>query len=152
MAMERKSDIMTSIDLAACEWRLFGWRPYFWRLGRSMELGMKLYPMSAPFPRSFRVAQTALLAEGMVKDWNRGLDSQGCEWVENRHWEFSTLLPAGLVPSGLPVTLRGTASITQAGSWSMERSPRPFPARLSGIDLTSRLACRWSRARAFPRF
>lgn len=107
MAMEKESDSMTSIDLAACEWRLCGWRPYFWRLGRSMELGMKLYPDVGPLPAIVPgSAQTALLAEGMVKDWNRGLDSLDCEWVENRHWEFSTLLPAGLVPSGLPVTLR----------------------------------------------
>ena len=71
-----------------------------------MELGMKLSfdiePLPAVVPGS---AQTALRAAGWLKDWNVGLDSLTAEWVENRHWEFSTELPAGLVPSGQPIRL-----------------------------------------------
>jgi len=97
---------MTSIDLVAREWKLSGWRPYSWRLGRSMELGMKLYPDVGPLPAIVPgSAHSALLAQGLIKDWHRGLASLDCEWVENRHWEFSTVLPAGFVPSGQSVTL-----------------------------------------------
>jgi beta-mannosidase len=56
-----------------------------------MELGFSIRPdvpsMTAKVPGS---VQGALRQAGWLPDWNLGINSSSCEWVENRHWEFST--------------------------------------------------------------
>jgi beta-mannosidase len=37
--------------------------------------------------------QKALRQAGLLPDWNLGLNHRHCEWVENRHWIYSVLLP-----------------------------------------------------------
>lgn len=80
-----------AINLNTCSWQLRGWRPEIWRLGNSMELGESLQseipPMPAQVPGS---AQAALRKQGLLPDWNLGLNSLQCEWVEHRHWDFYT--------------------------------------------------------------
>ena len=87
------AEFMKIIDLSHSTWQLRGWRPEIWRLNTSMELGESLRaeipPMPARVPGS---AQAALRANGLLPDWNIGLNSLQCEWVENRHWEFFTTL------------------------------------------------------------
>ena len=56
-----------------------------------MELGFSIQPdipvMSAQLPGS---VHSTLGQTGWLPDWNLGTHSLRCEWVENRHWEFST--------------------------------------------------------------
>jgi beta-mannosidase len=82
-------------DLAKLQWTLSGWEPNAWRLRRSMELDIHLHPEIGPCPaRVPGSVQAALLAAGLLPDWNQGLNVYACEWTEHRHWEFSTQLPA----------------------------------------------------------
>ena len=43
--------------------------------------------------------QGALRSAGIIPDWNAGLQARECEWVENRHWVFETVLPDAWVAS-----------------------------------------------------
>lgn len=86
---------MTAIDLTKHDWTVAGWRPFSWRLGVTMEtnsgLRAEIGPVPAKVPGS---VHSALLAAGLLPDWNVGLQSRECAWVESYHWEFSTLVPA----------------------------------------------------------
>jgi beta-mannosidase len=81
-------------DLSTLDWRLSGWMPHFWRLLKSMELGQaaqaEVPAVPAKVPGS---VQDALRKAGVIPDWNIGLQSLDCEWVEHRHWVFETVLP-----------------------------------------------------------
>lgn len=81
------------IDLLKKQWQLAGWRPYAWMMRQSLETGdfhqPEIGPVAATVPGS---AHTALLASRLIEDWNVGLNSNKCEWLEHRHWEFSTEL------------------------------------------------------------
>jgi beta-mannosidase len=76
-----------SRDLDELEWTLSGYHPYWWRWGQAIDVG----PVPAKVPGS---AQKALLDAGLIPDWNVGLNSRLCEWVENRDWKFETEIPA----------------------------------------------------------
>jgi len=86
---------MTKFNLGKLDWKLSGCHPWIWKLGKSMELGEKLQgdiiDIPAKVPGS---VQKALFNSGIIKDWNLGLNSLESEWVENRHWIFSTTIPA----------------------------------------------------------
>lgn len=86
---------MTTIDLTKYDWTVAGWRPFSWRLGATMEtnsgLRAEIGPVPAKVPGS---VHAALLAADLLPDWNVGLQSRECAWVEGYHWEFSTLVPA----------------------------------------------------------
>src|SRR5687768_8850922 len=83
-----------SHDLSSLPWTVRGWHPHIWRLTISMELGMALLPDVEPVPAVVPGSvQKALRAAGKLPDWNVGLNSRDCEWVENRHWQFQTTLP-----------------------------------------------------------
>lgn len=81
-------------DLSALDWRLSGWTPHLWRLMQTMELGetpnAEVTGIPAKVPGS---VQQALRDAGLLPDWNVGLNSRACEWVENRHWIYETTLP-----------------------------------------------------------
>lgn len=59
-----------------------------------MELGQTqdaaIPPVPATVPGS---VQKALVDSGWLPDPYHGLDSNACEWVENRHWVFETTVP-----------------------------------------------------------
>jgi len=78
-------------DLGQLEWRLSGWHPNYWR----MALNPDVPAIPARVPGS---VQSALRDAGIMPDWNVGLNSRQCEWVENRDWMFETEIPAELVP------------------------------------------------------
>ena len=75
-------------------WTLTGWNPFEWRLPRSGDpatgLDASVPPIPAQVPGS---VQQALLQAGLLPDWQVGMQTQACEWVENRHWVFTTKLP-----------------------------------------------------------
>ncbi len=94
-------------DLSALAWTVMGWRPFAWQIGRSMETGVAtrfdIPELPARVPGS---VQSALRAAGWLPDWNVGLNSLQCEWVEHRHWEFAVEIPAGWIQAGQPAVLR----------------------------------------------
>ncbi len=98
---------MAIINLEQLKWTLSGWRPFAWKLSFSMETGCHIIPDVGPIniklPSS---VQAALLHEGIIPDWNVGLNSRECEWVEHRHWEFSAVLDAGLISKSEHVCMK----------------------------------------------
>lgn len=88
---------MARLCLSDLEWTLQGWRPFSWRLAKhveTQETGVAdIGPLPARIPAS---AQQLLLEAGIIEDWNVGLNSLACEWVENRHWDYSAILPAAM--------------------------------------------------------
>ena len=97
---------MATIDLSQTDWTLEGWRPFAWRLGRSMETNEGMMPEIGPLPgRVPGSVQEALREAGILPDWHIGLNSRLCEWVEHRHWLFETVISAGAIEPGQPVCL-----------------------------------------------
>src|SRR5438067_2260069 len=94
------------IDFTKSDWHLFGWGPNYWHQRRTVittdhwqpEIG----PISATVPGS---AETALRKAKILPDWNIGLHSRDCEWVEHREWEFRTTLPPLEIAPGQHVML-----------------------------------------------
>lgn len=84
-----------TFDLTTLPWQLSGWQPHVWRTNTSLELGQGLAPDIPPVPaRVPGSVQQALRDADLLPDWNVGLNSRQCEWVEHRHWLFTTELPA----------------------------------------------------------
>jgi beta-mannosidase len=82
-------------NLSTLDWRLTGWHPYFWVGPLAAETPLTLYPDIPPLPARVPGSVQATLREaGLLPDWNVGVRSRECEWVENRHWSFETALPA----------------------------------------------------------
>jgi beta-mannosidase len=50
--------------------------------------------------------QGALRDAGVLPDWNVGLEFRRCEWVENRHWVYTTRLPDDWLQEGASLRLR----------------------------------------------
>lgn len=75
-----------------------GYRPFEWRLHEPAGVARPdVGPVPARVPGS---VQWALRAAGIMPDWNMGFGSRACEWVEHRHWGFTTRLAAGSIPKG----------------------------------------------------
>lgn len=95
-----------SIDASSWKWTLTGWRPFQWLACSSPATGCldggDVPPVPAHVPGS---VQQALLDAGLIRDWNNGIDSRDCEWVEHRHWQYRAVLPAGLAKPGDAVVL-----------------------------------------------
>ncbi len=81
-------------DASSLEWKLWGFRPNVWRMNFNFEtLGstwgeVEGIPMKVPGS-----VQKALLDAGIVKDWNVGLNSRELEWIENREWLLTAVIP-----------------------------------------------------------
>jgi len=94
------------IDLFNRPWKLQSWRPHAWFLQNSAETDVPFYPEHGPYDAVLPGSvQTTLLRHGVIEDWNVGLNSLDCEWVEHRHWEFVTEIAAGEIPVGEPICL-----------------------------------------------
>jgi beta-mannosidase len=82
-----------TIDLTKQKWTLRGYRPNYWQQTLANEPQRHWQPdvpaVPAVVPGS---AHTALRTAGWLPDWNVGLNSLACEWVEHRQWEFRTKL------------------------------------------------------------
>src|SRR5947209_19632850 len=94
-------------DLGTLGWNLAGWTPYVWQQERSIEAGVsnnaEVPGVPARVPGS---VQGALLEAGILPDWNVALNARLCEWVENRHWVYTTQLPAERLQDHQTVRLR----------------------------------------------
>lgn len=97
---------MAVINLSQFNWTLHGWRPYAWRLSKrieNQETGVAdIGPLPARIPAS---VQQLLLEAGLVQDWNVGMNSLICEWIEHRHWDFSAHIPSNTLPAGQTIVL-----------------------------------------------
>ncbi len=81
--------------LETLEWTLCGWHPNFWKAQVAMETGMPLPPETKRLPCHVPCSVQRVLRDAdILPDWNVALNSRDCEWVENRHWSFETVLPA----------------------------------------------------------
>lgn len=89
-------------DLSGLDWKLSGWTPFYWRLQQTMEIGANpntdIAAVPAKVPGS---VQYALREAGVIPDWNVGLNSRECEWVEHRHWVYETSIPDGWFKQGM---------------------------------------------------
>lgn len=83
-----------SYDLSELGWKLSGWTPFLCRLQHTLEIGAtpdaEIPSLPAKVPGS---VQYTLREAGLIPDWNMGNNYRDCEWVENRHWVYETILP-----------------------------------------------------------
>ncbi|MBQ7258244.1 MAG: hypothetical protein IJS60_11200 [Abditibacteriota bacterium] len=83
--------MLNTIDLSKQKWSLSGWTPELWRMHKTMEIGAspiaEVRAMECTIPVS---VQQVLLDNRIIKDWNVGFNYKECEWIENRHWIFTT--------------------------------------------------------------
>ncbi len=92
----------TICDLSTLEWTLCGYTPYLWEFEKSFAImgpisSVDIGPIPVKVPGS---VQQALLDAGIIRDWNVGVRSRDCEWIENRHWIFRTRLPDEWIREG----------------------------------------------------
>lgn len=83
-----------SYDLSQLAWTLSGHTPYLWIFEKTYAMGatktVEVKPVPAKVPGS---VQGALLDARIIPDWNIGLNSRECEWIEHRHWIYRTQIP-----------------------------------------------------------
>jgi beta-mannosidase len=97
---------MPRINLDEQRWTLEGWRPFAWMLGRNVEGNFHIVPDIGPIEAQVPGSvQHNLRRAGVLPDWNEGVNSRQCEWVEHRHWYFETVLPPEVLADGGPVVL-----------------------------------------------
>jgi beta-mannosidase len=93
-------------DLSGLPWRLSPSVPHFWEFQPFATLDD--WPEAEPIPaRVPGSVQANLRAAGILPDWNVGRQARACEWVENRHWIYETVLPDEWL-SGGPAAPRHT--------------------------------------------
>lgn len=136
--------MVESFDLSQLKWTLAGWPPHGWRFLRSRETQRdslaEIAPCLVSVPGS---VQEALRKANVIPDWNVGANARACEWVENRHWIYTTHIPAGTIPSDRQVLLRadgldysGWVLVDDREIGSFEGSLTPHVFDLTGL-LTS---------------
>lgn len=93
-------------DLSQLTWTLSGWIPELWRMQNTTEIGgspsAEITSIPARVPGS---VQISLRDAGLLPDWNVGLNYRLCEWVENRHWIYETVIPREWVEPGKTIRL-----------------------------------------------
>ncbi len=136
-------------DLSKLNWKISGWTPYFWRFANTLETGMtsqaEISEIPAQVPGS---VQSALLRAVVIDDWNTGLNARKCEWVENRHWIFSTVIPSTwfkpssmheLICDGLDYAGWIYANGVQIGAFKSSHLPQRFTIPFDGETVDCRL-------------
>ena len=122
-------------NLSSLMWTVEGYTPHLWLFER-MYGGMgnngpciDVAAVPALVPGS---VQGALRDAGILPDWNIGIKSRDCEWVEHRHWMYRTHLPDEwldqhssfiLVSSALRTAGRGKRSRGRLDAIVPRRSP-----------------------------
>lgn len=89
---------MATVPLSTLDWQLIGWRPFAWRLGKKLEGPSTIVADIGPIPARIPASvQQLLLEANIIEDWNVGINSLKCEWVEHRHWDFSATISADCI-------------------------------------------------------
>jgi len=90
-----------NFNLSELTWSLRGFQPYEWKLyattGTPAVGNADIPAIAVSVPGS---VQGALRDAHIISDWNCGLNSRQCEWVENRHWVYETVLPDEWLQAG----------------------------------------------------
>ena len=140
-------------DLGEQDWTLRGFRQNDWRWETSFARFDARTPDIAGIPaRVPGSVRGALVAAGIVPRPYDGLASRDSEWIENRHWSYTTAIPASAVDaarSGARIRLRaqsldsrGTVLVddTEAGSFESAMTPTVLdvtgPVRAGASTLT----------------
>ncbi|MHB1357138.1 MAG: glycosyl hydrolase 2 galactose-binding domain-containing protein [Anaerolineae bacterium] len=78
------------LNLTNWAWTCIGWLPNTWAwMGQRQEVDLRRYQCTPEIPALLPGSvQDDLLRAGLIPDWNVGLNSLQCEWVEHRHWEY----------------------------------------------------------------
>ena len=86
-------------DASTLEWNLWGYRPEYWRMNFNFDnftgAWAEFSNIPVDVPGSVR---NALLKADIISDWNYGLNNTSSEWVENRHWLFTSRIPDSWIP------------------------------------------------------
>jgi beta-mannosidase len=86
------------MPMDTAEWQLRGWRQNDWELARTPERAKVRVPDVGPVPASVPGSvRGALLAAGLIPDPTVGTQSRASEWIEHRHWTYSTTVPDDVV-------------------------------------------------------
>jgi len=97
----------TLYNLAQLEWTLTGYTPFLWQFEQKWQMGaikaVDTGPVPARVPGS---VQAALRDAGVIPNWEVGMNSKACEWVENRHWVYRTVLPDAWITPDTTIRLR----------------------------------------------
>lgn len=95
------------MDLSTYQWRLTGYTPHSWKIGRTLEEDIEVTPEVAAVPVHVPGSvHGALLQAGHLPDWNVGLNARACEWVDHRDWIYSVDIPRTDFAKGRPRRLR----------------------------------------------
>jgi beta-mannosidase len=88
-------------NLSSLEWKLWGYRPESWKLDFNFtELnGSKAEYINIPAKVPGSV-QKALKDADLIPDWNTADNYVRIEWIENRHWIFTTRIPDDWIAKG----------------------------------------------------
>lgn len=98
---------MEKFPLSSLPWTLRGYMPNAWMLGGTAGFGLTENHEAGPFRITLPGSvQRCLRENGLLPDWNIGFNARQAEWVENRDWVISTVLPAERISRGQPVMLK----------------------------------------------
>lgn len=86
-------------DASDLNWELWSYRPDAWRMNFNFEnfTGNWAEYRNIPIDVPGSVRQ-ALLNAGIIDDWNIGLNNNSSEWIENRHWLFTSNISDQWIP------------------------------------------------------
>ena len=91
--------LLKTYDASTLDWKLWGYRPETWRMNFNFAnftgTWAELISIPVDVPGSVR---NALLKEKIIPDWNYGVNNTASEWVENRHWLFTSKIPDNWLP------------------------------------------------------
>lgn len=128
-------------NTAGLEWKLWGYRPEGWRtnfdFNRISGSRAEYRDIAVTVPGS---VQKALKDAGIIPDWNIGLNSTLCEWVENRNWIFVTHLPDEWVTGNSQIRLhckglddKGTVLVNGKVAGTFDNALVPWDFKLTGL-------------------
>ncbi|MEN6451863.1 MAG: hypothetical protein ABFC96_15340, partial [Thermoguttaceae bacterium] len=106
-AVKAESATRQVLDLSQLKWTVAGFLPHLWELSWRNEGVWKMHEADVP-PVPMQVpgsVQAALLAAGVISDWNQPFESRKSEWVENRHWICHAAIPDGWLKPGAEMRL-----------------------------------------------
>lgn len=94
-------------DLSELDWKLTGWHPNSWRMkdakGVAFGKDSDIKAVECKLPCS---VQKALLDAGIIDDWNVANNYRNSEWIEHRHWIFTSFIPKDWIKNGKKYILK----------------------------------------------
>jgi beta-mannosidase len=94
-----KETSVTIYDANTLDWKLWGYRPESWRANFNFANFTGTWAEYIDIPVDVPGSvQNALLKDNILSDWNYGTNNTAAEWVENRHWLFTSHLPNNWLP------------------------------------------------------